>query len=370
MKKALIVTPLNLVSKSMHSHRAAQGVIYADQLNEASHITGMSVHINMSGILYKDNYNDYDAMYIYHGNDWGGSINLFGGIKNYANINNFVNFSKFKGKVYSLVIECPDYYGMMKEKIDDAKAKGKEYNPGWDETDWDNLKRICETAETIDPNKIVSYTSIAAGDSHAISMYRPSWQVNSVPFKTLHGALKEGLESFIGDNAEKGWDNIEFYFGNIDVRHHLLRQSDPKQATIELVEEYVKQAQEIADKYNAKVKLYELLPIENESRKLPKTGFYKKTPFFGSWAERNEIRKLFREEIRKRQSDNVMLYEWVGAMINSVGELDFDCMEKPQSVHLSRQWYPHWQGYQYSMAPYREYIPQIEASKNSLESFF
>ena len=55
-------------------------------------------------------------------------------------------------------------------------------------------------------------------------MYRPDWVVNSVPFKTLNGALKTGFEEFIEDAAPiNTFNKVEMYFGNIDVRHHLCR---------------------------------------------------------------------------------------------------------------------------------------------------
>lgn len=363
--RGLVASPFNVISKSMDSHRAAQGVIYASQLNEA----GKNVDVCMSGHLYKEDWNEYDELYIYHGNDWSGSLNLFGGLQNYSGIYNFVNFSRFNGKVYSLAIDMVDYYAIMKEKLDKTKEKGQEYNSEWNEIDWDNLKRMCTEAETLDPNDLNKSRNIAIGDSHAICMYRPGWQNISVPFKTLHGALKEGLESFLPKGA---YECIEFYFGNIDIRHHLCRQDNPEEATKELVRKYIEQARALANFHNATVRLYEPLPIENPSRKIPKTGWHKGAPFCGDWASRNFIRKLFREEIRKNQYGGVELYEWVGEMINNKGELDFEYMEKPQSVHLSRRWYPHWQGYEYSHAPFIDYTPIPEGKKktNSLEDFF
>ena len=364
--KGLVATPFITISKSMSSHRAAQGVIYADQLTRA----GKDITVNMTLDLYHHDFNQFDELYVYHGNDWSGNVNLFGGLKSFPYVDNFVNFSKFKGKVYSLVIDHPNYYEMIKTKLDETKQKGKDYDPQWDQVDWSNLKRMCETAETIVPNDLVQYSNIAIGDSHAICMYRPGWQNLSVPFKTLHGALKSSLESFI-HNKDGWYTNIEYYFGNIDVRNHLLRQSDPKQATIDIVKEYVKQAHAIADRYDANVKIYELLPIENESRSIPKTGWYKGTPFYGTRADRNNIRVIFKEEVAKRcKSDRVQLYEWVGAMINSSGELSFDCMEKPQSVHLSRKWYPHWQGHEYNKSQPINYTPIAERKSNSVEDFF
>lgn len=371
IRRGLVATPFITISRMLTSHRSAQGVIYADQLQNAKNQE--RIHVNTTGPTYVNNFSEFDDLYVYHGSDFSGSVNLFGGLNNFPYIPNFVNFSNFRGKVYSLVIDMPDYYSIMKDKFDKAKEKEKSWNPEWDGIDWDNLKRMCETAETVMPNDLISYDKLAIGDSHAICMYRPHWQNLSVPFKTLHGALKEGLESFI-QNKDVAYSNIEFYFGNIDVRHHLCRQDDPYKATEELVDEYLRQAIEISVKRNCKVSLYELLPIENESRSIPKTGWYKNTPFYGSWDERNKIRKHFKtylkQQIEEANLYNVEVYEWVGGLINSSSELNFDCMEKPQSVHLSRKWYPHWQGYEWSHAPHIDYEPYPERESTTLESFF
>jgi hypothetical protein len=39
------------------------------------------------------------------------------------------------------------------------------------------------------------------------------------------------------------------------------------------------------------VGIYELLPCEEEARKLPKSGEFMKKPFWGSWEERMECEK-------------------------------------------------------------------------------
>ena len=356
---AIVTAPFIPIAKNLSSHRAAQGVIYADQLKQA----GRNVVVNMSLDLYHEDHNKFDEMYVYHGNDWGGHLNLFGGLKEFPHVDNFVNFSKFKGKVYSLAIDFPDYYDQLKHKVDLANGKGKEIDKRWNEVDWDNVKRMEVESVTVDTNQLVKYDRAAMGDSHAICMYRPGWMINSVPFKTLHGALKMGLKSFFPSNEVK-FRELEFYFGNIDVRHHLLRQPDPREAVRTLVAEYFRQAEELAEETNASVTLYELLPIENERRHIPKTGWYEKTPFYGSWLDRNEIRLFFRDECRKRVSSRVKLFEWVDGMTNTAGELDFKYMEKPQSVHLSREFYPHWQGWEWNRleAPVNKQVNYTNAS--------
>jgi hypothetical protein len=336
----LVATPFITIASNLSSHRAAQGVIYADQLKQ----TGRDITVNMTRDLYHEDFNKFDDLYVYHGNDFSGGVNLFGGMKAFPYVDNFRNFSKFKGNVYSLVIPYPSVYAELKKKYDEHISKDKEIDPLWHEVDWNNLVRMEREAVTIDPNLLVKYPRIAAGDSHAICMYRPGWMNNSVPFKTLHGALKVGIQHFIkpyGDNFEE----IEFYFGNIDIRHHICRQDNSDSAIEDLVKEYVKQAKEVANEFGAKtVRLYELLPPENESRSLPKTGFFKGTPFYGTWSDRNNARLHFKYCLEQECGGRVEPFFWVDKLINNRGELDFSYMERPHSVHLSREYYPHWQG--------------------------
>jgi hypothetical protein len=344
--KTLITSPFTPVSSNIHSHRAAQAAIYAEQISVEN---GGLVHLDRTGNIH-DDINSFDSIYVYHGNDWFGSLNLFGGMKNYGNIDNLIRFSKIDKtkKVYSLWIDHPKYSEMLEPRLNG------EIHPDWHKVDWENLKYIENNAITIREIEIVNRA--VAGDSHAICMYRPGWFVNSVPFKTLHGALREGLQTFIQPHHEIA----EFYFGNIDVRHHLCRQPDPEMATRDLANRYYTQLSQLD---LAKVYAYELLPIEHESRVLPKTGYYKGTPFYGSWEDRNKCRLIFKDEMRKLCAQgSVNFIEWVDPLLNDRGELDFECMEKPKSVHLSRNSYPHWQG--------RKWSGLSENKPATLEDFF
>ncbi len=341
--RTLVTSPFTHVSSNIHSHRAAQAAIYANQLEEI----GYDVHLDRTGDIHPD-INSFDEIYVYHGNDWGGSLNLFGGMKNYGGIDNLIRYSQFKGRVYSLWIDHPKYSEMLQPRM-----KG-EIHPDWVKVDWENLKRIENTAITI---KNITHTgNVVAGDSHAICMYRPGWHVNSVPFKTLHGALSQGLNTFIQPDSKVA----EFYFGNIDLRHHLMRQTHPEEATRALARKYYNQL------FNLdidKVYAYELLPVENESRALPKTGYYKGTPFFGDWASRETVRLIFKNEMKTQcTSSHVNFIEWTDYLKNDNGELDFAHMEKPKSVHLSRASYPHWQGRKWSGLP--------ETKPITIEDFF
>lgn len=339
----LVTSPFTPVSSNIHSHRAAQAAIYAEQLSAEFG----NVHLDRTGDIHPDP-GSFDQVYTYHGNDWFGSLNLFGGMKNYSNIDKLIRYSKLKAPVYSLWIDHPKYSEMLKPRLDG------DIHPDWHLVDWENLKKLEDTAITI--REIETTNRAVAGDSHAICMYRPGWFVNSVPFKTLHGAIKEGLQTFIEPHHEIA----EFYFGNIDVRHHLCRQPNPEQAARDLAKKYYEQLYQLD---LAKVYAYELLPIEHESRILPKTGYYKGTPFYGLWEQRNKCRLVFKDEMKKLCAQGgVNFIEWVDPLLNERGELDFECMEKPKSVHLSRNSYPHWQGRKWSGLP--------ETKLATLEDFF
>lgn len=342
MKTAILNCPFIPVSNRMSSHRGAQGAIYADMIKQ----TGVDISINFSGKI--EDHNQYDEMYVYHGNDWSGGMNIFGGVKGFPYVANTRNFSKFKGKVYSLAIEFPPYHEMIQERIDKAKEKGNEIQPEWLEVDIDNLKRMYETAEVI--NHPIKTNKLVIGDSHSICMYRPEWTINSVPFKTLNSALCDGLETYIKDFSP---DHLECYFGNIDIRHHLCRiEGDYLQNTIDLAERYIIAVEALPIE---NVSLYELLPIEDISRKLPKSGYYKNQPFWGTWEQRNQARLKFRE-VLEAKAKRAKIIRWVDSLTNRIGQLDFDYMEKPQSIHLSRKYYPHWNGEEKSETSLEEFL--------------
>lgn len=314
--KNIINCPFIPIAKRVASHRGAQGVMYGDQIREKyGHCD-----VNYGGEI--TDHNSYDNLWVYHGNDWSGGLNMFGGVYGFPYVRNTVNFSKFEGKVYSIGMEFPPYHEMIKNKLESAK---REYQEEWDEVDLHNLERMYVEAEVVDyPNKT---GKIVIGDSHSICMYRPGWTINSVPFKTLNGAINDGFDKYIPGPYEE----LHCYFGNIDVRHHAIRL---EQKPEELADRYITEA----EKYNAKI--YELLPIENESRKIPQSGYYKGEPFYGTWQERTDFRNQFNDYIEKEYG----IIRWTQHLYNEEGELDFRYMEKPKSIHLSREFYPYWNG--------------------------
>ena len=229
----------------------------------------------------------------------------------------------------------PDYGALGKGRL-------KACSDVWRNTDWDTITAACAKMDFMTQESMavhVGLDHLALGDSHTFSMYKPGMAVCRNDGQTLHGALKRGLKSFItpfGSNIK----HLTLYFGNIDIRHHLMRQGDPFGAMDTMLDEYFKQIKELGME---SVELIETLPIENESRKLPKTGFYKGTPFAGTWAERTKLHQMWNirlDQFARRNPDlNVTVYKHPDVYKNELGELDFEVMELPQSVHLRRSFY-------------------------------
>ena len=82
--------------------------------------------VNYGGEI--SDHNAYDNLWVYHGNDWSGGLNMFGGVYGFPYVQNTVNFSQFKGKVYSIGIDFPPYHEMVRNKLESAK---KEVQQEW-----------------------------------------------------------------------------------------------------------------------------------------------------------------------------------------------------------------------------------------------
>ena len=161
---------------------------------------------------------------------------------------------------------------------------------------------------------------IVIGDSHSLSVWQNNeYEISRNDGKTLFGFLKEKR-----DLSE--YKEVVMYFGNIDVRFHLYRQPNPLEATKELFNRYF----EYAAKCNNPT-ITMLLPIENESRVLPKSGTLNGRNFYGTWSERNDVKNLANELIK---TSGIKYNEWPNWFTNEKGEMKFDIMEPKQSVHI------------------------------------
>ena len=228
---------------------------------------------------------EYDDLYIFNDiNGVEGKVNIFG-----FKPDNEVG-QQIKDRIE--ILEAAVSAGIGLKQLDYAQtyatclAKRKMADvPQW----FDDIPHVVQTQYS---NKVV------VGDSHSISVAPEGYAVIRNDGKTLYGALKEGLSSYITENTT----DVIFKFGDIDMRHHICRQDDPVAAVKELTSQYLLQAGEIAQA-GANVSLCFTMPQTTDDRKIPKTGYFKGTPFYGDVSERNMIGKLFNTIISLEWSD-------------------------------------------------------------------
>lgn len=280
------------------------GILNNPAQSENSHSSGM---VNIVCKLFdaevlteNNNWDKYDELIIYHGvNFRPGSYNIIGGI-NDAVLKRAKMLSEYKGLIFSL-----DGF-----QLSEFSKKRK--------------LKLYDEHEFFDIIPLPDRNNLVIGDSHSISVWPDeTYTLSRNDGKTLYGFLKE-------DRNLTKYYNIIFYFGNIDVRFHLGRQSDPIASTKELFTRYC----EYARKYNAT--LVQLLPIEDESRIIPKSGLYKGKPFYGSIELRKEIRKVANEIM---YNSDIPMFIWPDFFTDEKGNLKFEIMEPKQSVHIKPKFY-------------------------------
>jgi len=182
------------------------------------------------------------------------------------------------------------------------------------------LDIVFEKPDVINLNQVSN--KLVLGDSHSLSVYKQGYGISRNDGKTLHGFLKLGLKNFINESI----NDLIFYSGNIDIRFHLHQFG--KSGIDKLILELERQ---LIDLNIKSISLVKLIPIEEESRKLPGTGLYKGQPFYGSKELRSELVNYFNEKLNDiciKNNWNILSWKF------NYENLSFDFMEAKQSVHL------------------------------------
>jgi len=303
MAKYALVSMMGNVGSTLNSQGGGFGLIATKMVKDF--FRDDQVDVNVS----PETWQDYDALFVCEGvNFVPGSFNVPGGpqplhyekmkaIGNYKGIVKFIN-NEF------------DFEGFNKRlKIEDVNFPSGNFI---DLFNWyGNKTRKC-----------------VVGDSHALSVWRPTYGLNFTPGRTLHGFLKRNTPEEINEK----YDEVVLYFGNIDARFHLMRQENPAAATGDLFRKYIEFASQLKN-----VTLVNLLPIEHESRKIPGTGLYKKQPFFGTREERQRLRDTANRIIN---NSGLKTIQWPEEWIDEDGTKMLDILEMKQSVHLKPKHYP------------------------------
>ena len=304
-----------------HSHNAAWVRLYRNMIQSAGweDVTVLGNH---------DTYEGYDALIIYLGISYSGTINFFFGIDDNV-VRRFARIQDFEGPTFVLNHDMPMIGSTVKKRLDN---KSTSLNVG--QLRLEDLDRICENTQRVD--HVEKTKNLCFGDSHCFSTYKPGYMVCRNDGLTLYGALRDGIKTTIEENSGSPVQeikNLTFYMGNIDIRHHLMRQENPYEKCHHMVIELGHQLRALKIK---NIELVQALPIENIERKLPKSGYYKGTPYYGTWEERSKLVNTFNRAVDRICIENDWsVFRWPEQFLNENMELDFEYMERPKSIHLS-----------------------------------
>ena len=270
---------------------------------------------------------NYDTVYLDHGVNWSGALNLFAG----AGDEVWERFDRLMGvspdRVTSLDWEMPDYGAFLAKRLK-AASTSKRITEEWCKqlSDW------CYHVPYMD-HAGLGHEWLCWGDSHTPAYAPSKAAVLKKDGRTLYGVLKEKLLDDI--EVAPSVEAVTLSLGSIDVRHHLCR---PESVDLgKLLEEYRVQANRLRDRIGVTVEIGAPVPVEFEDRKIPKTGFFKGTPFYGSREER--LKKTFEIMNTVKQWDFPLIAPPVERYTMDGEEYAKTYMELGGSVHTAPPYY-------------------------------
>ena len=317
-----VVTPF---SSRIHSHRSAWARMQRCMLEDS----GYSSELAFGDI---EKIREADVWAVSHGMEFKDAYNIFSGWQQ-EHKDKLLIFADKAGSLISLERDMPNLRELL-----EPRASKTEFNLSpWE---WEQVEKACKSAEVLVHEEIVQNPlRIVLGDSHSIARYRHDTIVLRNDGLTLHGLLRRGISEMLEESlSNPGTERLVIQAGNIDIRHHLMRQENPYKAIDELLDELFEQLR-VAYKrgHFMSAEVTTPYPIEFEERRIPKSGFYKGTPFYGARNEREELRAYMTQQMKSVFS---YVHEWPTEFFEATPEeYSQNFMEKPGSVHLSPAMY-------------------------------
>lgn len=314
----VLTNPISNIPKLKNSHVLGWSQVWADQLNaRIDHACSPAIGLDTT-------------CYIEHGVNFGGTLNLFGGAT--KEIYDRINRVAAHPNVVSLDFDMPDWGDQLKKRIG-APTTYTGITEQW----CDALSLRLSKVQSLKQQDLLQVSSkfdgISVGDSHTPAFSRLTDIVLRENGKTLYGTLKRGLITEF--RGLKPFGNVTFCYGSIDVRHHILRHENFN--LDDMLDEYVRQAVTIQKEHGCDISFTTPVPVEYEDRRLPKTGYFKGTPFYGSRQDRLDLTYRIIEGLNKRKVNVIMPPEEWYKMDGEKYAKTY--MENSSSVHISPQYY-------------------------------
>lgn len=317
---------LQSYTSRIYSHRSAWPRMQACMIQDS----GRDVELAFGDL---DVIREADAWWISHGMEFKDNYNLNGGWLPVHAERLRLMLEKGATRIVSLEREMPDLVGLLR-----PRAQKTEHDLS--DIEWEHLGDLVKNVATRTHFDLVpNYRRVVLGDSHSIARYRSGSIVLRNDGLTLHGLVRRGVGKMLEDaGVNRPVEKLVIQAGNIDVRHHLGRLLNYEKSIREMLDSLREQLVELfREGMILDAEVTAPWPIEHEGRKLPKTGYYKKTPFYGSWEERNKIRQLMTDMMLDKFKN---VKTWPDEWFKLDPEVYADrFMEKPRSVHLSPAFY-------------------------------
>ena len=225
--------------------------------------------------------------------------------------------------IYSLDIDMPDYGAMLKKRKDVV------------DKDWcDKVTVKCLEAITLKSTDLIHMRHLTIGDSHTAAIAPKNSMVIKTDGLTLNGQINTNFEYIRKHIAQcESLERITMSFGNIDIRHHVCRLDADITGMLIKWQTF---GQEL-EHHGLIVEYSTPWPIEHEERKLPKTGYYKDQPFWGTREERIAALNIWIATMDQLGMQRVKYPdEWL--LLNGERYAN-EKMESVSSVHLSPESY-------------------------------
>ncbi len=311
--KKIITNPIANVPQRAKSHSFGWASAWADLLGADIN------HKCDTGI------NDAEILYIDHGANFGGTLNLFGGCTD--DIVRKINAVAVHRNVVSLDHDMPNYGEQLRKRIG-AKTTSQFVDDDW----CDAVSKFCQSVPTyrMQDHAGLAKLPVIVGDSHSIAFSRKNEAIFRNDGMTLRRAIDTPVEELLRGYSPQMGQAVTLCFGSIDIRHHLLRPgADPINwhGYRELISKLVDQGYDV---YACAP-----VPVEYEERRIPKTGYYKGTPFYGSREDRASLTQEIIGEIEYSVGPHNLIqppHEWYTMCPEQYAS---EKMELSSSVHIA-----------------------------------
>ncbi len=316
--RSIIVNPFTPIAKSEKSHVRGWAMLWAQRLN--------------ADIANKDSsLEGYDRIYIEHGVNFSGSMNLFGGFNDevFQQVIKLMAAAKSGAKLFSLdwdIDKC-DYVAQVEKRVG-AKTTASG-------VDIDFIMELDDVLSSVENYTMadLGLPKLILGDSHSGAFSLPEQAIGRINGQLLHSAMRTPLLQFAKDNGAEQYQELTFCLGSIDIRFHTLRLN--LEGPEKLAEKYAQQLIEVRDKLEIPIAACAPVPIEFEGRRIPKTGQYNGVNFNGSRQERLDYTLGFTDVLDDYWADFALItppQDWY----KMDGEHYAKCiMEAGSSVHIA-----------------------------------